>query len=89
MSDRSAAYLFGECFRRISSIIDHEDTSCQTEIELKDFTNWLWEKIRKGDYDFSYYQMSADDALLNLGLARWVEEKGEQFIIYKDDVGWR
>lgn len=85
MADRTSASIFGGCFERIAAMLE-SDPSCSTEIELRDFANWLWDRMR--DYDFSYYQLSADDALLKLGLARWHEEKGEKFIIYKDDVGW-
>jgi len=59
MSDGTAALLFGNLFKKFASN--------PTE-EHRKWAHDLWPRI--SDFDFSSYQMNADDALAVLGLAR-------------------
>lgn len=60
MADRTSAGIFGEIFAYLAS---------QPQSEQRDaFALRCWSFT--SDYDFSSYQMGADDALITLGLAR-------------------
>lgn len=58
MADRTSARLFGEMFTLLAEYNDER---------ARKMARVLWD--RSGDYDFSNYQMGADDALITLGLA--------------------
>lgn len=61
MADRTSAEIFGNVFTYLAS---------QPQTPERDaFASKMWECHR--DYDFSDYQMGADNALLKLGLARY------------------
>lgn len=83
MSDRTSAELFGSTFERIAAFIDEPDIPDPHKTDMREFADWFWEKM--SDYDFSPYQMSADDALIKLGFARFYEEDGEKVIVYKGE----
>ena len=60
MADRTSAYIFGEIFRDIASM---------PALPIRSrLAKEYWKMSR--EYDFSEYQMEADEALLKLGLAR-------------------
>lgn len=59
MSDRTSAALFGEFFKVLAG---------DEPIDRAALAKRIWEQSR--GYDFSPYQMNADDALIKLGLAR-------------------
>lgn len=61
MADRTSARLFGEVFEILS---EHVPAGESRDASARRF----WALTQ--DYDFSPYQMYADDALLALGLAR-------------------
>jgi hypothetical protein len=73
MADRTSASLFGQFFELLAKLVDEEP------VEPKEVAEHLWGHIR--GYDFNAYQMSCDEALLKLGLARM---EGE-LIQYKDE----
>lgn len=58
MADRTSAELFGKFFSVLAEIPTDEHKRIATEL-LSDARN----------YDFNYYQMYCDDALVTLGLA--------------------
>ncbi len=62
MSDRTAASLFAQIFAYLARKPDLN----------REFAHTVW--VRTMDYDFDPYQMSADDELIELGLARVTEE---------------
>lgn len=72
MADRTSAALFGEIFELLAS---------DEPIDRATIARRMWDK--SGGYDFSPYQMSADDALMKLGLAH--ECKDCKAIVYDDD----
>jgi len=81
MADRTSARLFGDIFNMLAE----EPTEKHKEMASKIFDKTY-------DYDFSNYQMYADEALKKLGLAKKgigpdYPEDGE-IIIYKGDNGW-
>jgi hypothetical protein len=60
MADRTSAGIFGEVFEYLAR---------QPQSPERDaFARRMWDL--QGNYDFSPYQMDADDALVVLGLAR-------------------
>lgn len=59
MADRTSAGLFGRVFELLAKNPTEEHK--QMAKEIYEFT---------GEYDFSPYQMSADEACLTLGIAR-------------------
>lgn len=59
MADRTSAHLFGTIFRLLAK--NPTDEHKLIAREIYDLT---------GDYDFSNYQMDADEELITLGLAR-------------------
>jgi len=59
MSDRTSAALFGKIFRLLANNPTDEHKTIAKEI-------WM----SSGQFDFSFYQMDADDALIKLGLAK-------------------
>ena len=59
MADRTSAGLFGKVF----NLLAKNPTSEHKEIAKEIFAE-------VGNYDFSNYQMYADDALMKLGLAK-------------------
>lgn len=76
MADRTSARLFGEIFQ----LLAENPTEENKLIALK-----IYDKA--GEYDFSWYQMDADESLVTLGLAkRGIDpdypEEGET-ILYK------
>ncbi len=80
MTDRTSAALFGKIFELLAKNPTDEHKAIAKEVFA--YT---------GDYDFSYYQMDADDALMALGLARKgidtrYPEDGET-ILYGNDEG--
>lgn len=60
MSDRTSASLFAEMFTIVAEYVP--------EPQRDEVARRLWKLTR--DYDFSPYQMYADEALMKLGLAR-------------------
>jgi hypothetical protein len=58
MSDRSAAWAFGTFFKILA-----KNPSEQNKEDAKE----VWKL--SGEFDFDYYQMSCDEALIALGLA--------------------
>jgi len=64
MSDRSGAYLFSKVFNLLA-----EDPARHWKVAAE-----FW--AMAADFDFSYYQMYCDEALLKLGLAREVPDEG-------------
>jgi hypothetical protein len=80
MADRTSAALFAEIFEVIAN--DITDPKRQQELAEE-----FWEKI--GHYDFDFYQMYCDDALIKLGLARYVTIDGEENnVSYFGDEHW-
>jgi hypothetical protein len=77
MADRTSAGLFGNIFEYI---VGH------TEMDVEDFIKWLWKQ--QENYDFSPYQMGCDDALLELGLAKYIKKDDFDIIIFKGDERW-
>lgn len=75
MADRTSAGIFGYMFENLAS----DPTDKNKEIASKIFD-------KSCDYDFSNYQMCADESLIKLNLAKKRSE-GEK-IIYKGDDGW-
>lgn len=74
MSDRGAAYLFGQFFEYLAEKGDRETA-------LK-----FWRD--SFEFDFSPYEMCVDDALKKLGLAKdFINEYGEKDILYADSDG--
>lgn len=81
MADRTSAVIFGDIFNMLAE----EPTE-----KNKEMANKIFDKTY--DYDFSNYQMYADESLEKLGLAKKgidpdYPEDGE-IIIYKGDNGW-
>jgi hypothetical protein len=81
MADRTSAGLFGYIF----GMLAEEPTEKNKEIASKIFD-------KTGDYDFSYYQMYADEHCIKLGLAKMAvnpeyPEDGE-VCIFKGESGW-
>ncbi len=78
MADRTSARLFGEIFELLAENPTDEHKAIAKKIFAK--TN---------DYDFSYYQMDADESLIALGIARkGIDPKYPQdgeVIIYGDN----
>jgi hypothetical protein len=72
MADRTSAELFSTIFEALADMQ-------QTE-QIKELTLKLWGMSEA--YDFHPYQMSCDDALVKLGLARLVDEGGEEVFGY-------
>lgn len=82
MSDRTSAALFGEFFAALNRF-RKQGVDVSKEVE------YFWKQ--KGDYDFSTYQMGADDDLVELGLAKKGEHRdypGEEVILYRDGRDW-
>jgi hypothetical protein len=77
MADRTSAELFGNIFEYIAG---------HTKMDVEDFIVWLWKQ--QHNYDFSPYQMGCDDALLELGLAKYIKEDDFNIIIFKGDERW-
>jgi len=82
MADRTSAGLFGDIFRMLAE----EPTEKNKEIASKIFDKTY-------NYDFSNYQMDADEALEKLGLAKKGIDPdypmdGEVYI-FKGDSGWK
>lgn len=59
MADRTSAALFGEIFELLAENPTDEHKAIAKKIMAK-----------TGDYDFSNYQMDADEPLMKLGLAK-------------------
>jgi hypothetical protein len=59
MADRQSAALFGQIFEHCAEFPSDPN---------KEFARKMWEQI--GDFDFDYYQLGCDEALIKLGLAR-------------------
>ena len=59
MADRTSAGLFGKIFELLAKNPTDEHKAIAKEIFAE-----------TGDFDFNYYQMYADEALMKLGLAR-------------------
>lgn len=59
MADRTSARVFGKVFELLAKNPTDEHKAIAKEIFAE-----------TGEYDFSSYQMDADDALMKLGLAR-------------------
>jgi hypothetical protein len=81
MADRTAAHLFGLIFEKLA---EHPHEA------HKEFAMQVYEMTR--EYDFSPYQMYADDACMALGIARKgvhhdYPEDGE-VILWPNDRGW-
>jgi hypothetical protein len=79
MADRTSAGLFGMIFELLAKNPTDEHKEIAKEILGK-----------AGDYDFSNYQMDADDALIKLGLAKKAvhpkyPDEGETIIYYNDN----
>jgi len=78
MADRTSAHLFGTIFRLLAKNPSEENKTIAKEIFP--LTN---------NYDFSNYQMDADDALIALDLAHIGTNEGDdeerETIIYHDD----
>lgn len=70
MADRTSAALFGGIFEHLAANPDDRN---------KTFAEWLWSQT--GDYDFNYYQMGCDEALVKLGLAA----KGDDGVTYEGE----
>jgi hypothetical protein len=73
MADRTSAALFGKVF----------DYLAEEPEQNEKFAAWLWKQT--GNYDFSYYQMGCDKALVKLGLAKRVED---DLFLYKEGDEW-
>lgn len=71
MADRTSATLFGTIFQLLAE---------NPSVENSNIAKRIWPMT--SDYDFSNYQMYADDALIALGLARYGKEDGNDVIIY-------
>lgn len=65
MADRTSAHLFGRIFAHLARTPDNPATRA--------FAAEMWGLMEDGGYDFSYYQMYADDDLEALGLSRMIE----------------
>ena len=65
-SDIQAAALFGELFEHLA---DGEPLTPKK----------IWEMIREGRYDFSFYQMGCDEALVDLGLLWYCSNEHENY----------
>ena len=81
MADRTSAEVFGFIFEKLSDNPTDENKKLADEIFAKTM-----------QYDFSHYQMYADEALQKLGLAKMgvdpeYPDDGE-VMIYKGDSGW-
>jgi hypothetical protein len=61
MSDRTSASLFADIFKILADHVPPGD-------ERDALARRIWASTR--DYDFSPYQMYADESLISLGLAR-------------------
>jgi hypothetical protein len=73
MADRTSARIFGLFFNHLAKNPTEENITLAKEL-TKELTN----------YDFSLYQMDADEALITLGLAKiqYDEKWDEDEIIY-------
>lgn len=69
MSDRSGALLFGKVFRLIAEHVPKEQ---RREVALG-----FWELM--GDYDFSPYDLNANEALVKCELATREDEYGTSY----------
>lgn len=79
MADRTSARIFGSIFEFLAETPDDRS---------KEFAVKMWTLMEESGYDFSYYQMGADDALIALGLAcTGKDEDGEDTILYAGDDG--
>lgn len=58
MSDRTSAEIFAMIFEHLAEDPDERN---------QNLAKWLWEHAE--DYDFNWYQMDCDDALIDLCLA--------------------
>lgn len=65
MSDRTSAGLFATIFE---TLVRLQEEKALSPILARDVAAKFWPLQR--DYDFSPYQMSCDDALITLGLAK-------------------
>lgn len=76
MADRTSAALFGKLFQ----LLARNPTEEHKEIaaEMFDLT---------GEYDFSNYQMYADEACEKLGLCR-IPSDPEQSVLWRGDPGF-
>jgi hypothetical protein len=71
MADRTSAYLFGEIFKELAK---------DEPIDRAAFARRLWKMA--GDFDFAWYQMYCDEALIKLGLAHRPADGHEADIEY-------
>ena len=77
MADRTSARIFGSIFEFLAETPDARS---------KEFAALMWALTE--EFDFSYYQMNADDALIALGLACvGKDEDDEGTILYAGDDG--
>ena len=79
MSDRTSAELFGTIFRLLA---------VNPTEEHKAMARLIWAK--RGDYDFSDYQVYEEDARVALGISRVVEDDSgaEEFQSLQPDGSW-
>jgi len=75
MADRTSAGLFGRVFKMLAA--NPTDEHKKFAVELL---------AMRHDFDFSIYQMDADDALLTLGVAENYEEDGEIYVQLKGNL---
>lgn len=81
MADRTSAGIFGRIFEYLAQKPDRR---------AKEFALEMWSEA--GGYDFSWYQMECDDALVTLGLAKRAHDpeypdEGKR-VFYRDGDGW-
>lgn len=82
MSDHTSAEIFGNIFKMLADFK-------RQGISVSDWAEYFWQQSR--DYDFSAYQMDADNHLFELGYARKGEHKdypGDIVTLYRDGRGW-
>lgn len=82
MADRTSAHIFGTIFHYLAG---QPDTKERKELAL-----FLWHSTF--EYDFSTYQMGADEALIKLGLAKKDVDPDEPdesslIVVYPDSNG--
>jgi hypothetical protein len=79
MADRTSAALFSDIFEQLAAS-DNPDLAA-----VKKFWQQTW------NYDFNHYQMSCDDALIKLGLAKnHRDANGDEYLVYANSSadGW-
>jgi hypothetical protein len=64
MADRTSAKIFGRFFQELADLPEEG----QGPQRAKRISRDLVKLIRDQDYDFAFYQMGVDDALVTLGL---------------------